>query len=108
MTGKARPRAFSRRPLLLGLSLLAALAFDPLPAASQSFGFGPFWFHFGGHGHYGRSYRHRAPRRHHAAKAHAAHRPAARSPAKKSSSKPRSGGGGGGGDHGGGAGMAPL
>jgi len=61
-------RALFRRPLLLGLSLLAAIVFfDATPAAAQFIGIRPFGIplgvHFGGH-YRGRHYRHRSYHRH--------------------------------------------
>lgn len=65
-----KKRASFRGPLLLGLSLLAAVAlFDAAPAAAQFIGIRPFGIplgvHLGGRGHYrGRHYRHRSYHRH--------------------------------------------
>lgn len=53
----------SRKALLFGLSVLAAVAFfDPRPAAAQYLGVGPFSLYLGG-GHYRRGYSHRHYRR---------------------------------------------
>ena len=63
MKGEAKTRAFLRRLLLFGLSLVAAVAFfDARPAEAQYIGVGPLGIYLGGHGHYRRrhhrSYRH--------------------------------------------------
>src|ERR1700730_515329 len=61
MNGEAKRPAFSRRPLLLGLSLLAAVAFfDALPTPAQSLNLFPFQLNLGGGGyrHHRHYYRH--------------------------------------------------
>ncbi len=73
MNGEAKGSAFSRRPFLFGLSLLAAVAFfDARPAGAQSLNFGPLQFNLGGGGYYrhhrryhGRHYSYRYGHRHH-------------------------------------------
>ncbi|MGH6838052.1 MAG: hypothetical protein ACREDT_04480 [Methylocella sp.] len=68
--GGAKARAVSRKALLFGLSVLAAVAFfDATPAAAQYLGLGPFSLYLGGGGHYRRGhshYRYRRYARHHA------------------------------------------
>jgi hypothetical protein len=100
MNGEAKRPAFSRRPLLLGLSLLAAVAFsDALPTPAQSLNLFPFQLNLGGGGyrhhrhyyrHHGgyhrRHYSHRYGHRHHGG-GHRHHRGG------------HHGGGGGGGGH---------
>ncbi|MGH6812271.1 MAG: hypothetical protein ACREDM_07985 [Methylocella sp.] len=59
MNGKAKAHAFSRKPFLLGLTLLAAVAFfDARPAAAQfGLSLGPIGgIYLGGHRHYRRGY----------------------------------------------------
>jgi hypothetical protein len=58
VNGEAKGPAFSRRPLVFGLSLLAAVAFfDALPTPAQSFNLLPSLnLNLGGGGHY-RHYR---------------------------------------------------
>jgi hypothetical protein len=61
MNGEAKRPTFSRRPLLLGLSLLAAVAFfDALPTPAQSLNLFPFQLNLGGGGyrHHRHYYRH--------------------------------------------------
>jgi hypothetical protein len=61
--GEAKAHAVSRKALLFGLSVLAAVAFiDATPAAAQYLGVGPFGIYLGG-GHYRRGYSHRHYRR---------------------------------------------
>jgi hypothetical protein len=57
--GGAKAHAVSRKALLFGLSVLAAVAFfDARPAAAQYVGVGPFSLYLGG-GHYRRGYSYR-------------------------------------------------
>jgi hypothetical protein len=70
MSGEAKRPAFSRRPLLLGLSLLATVAFfEAVPTPAQSLNLFPFHLSLGGGGyrHHRHYYRHHGGyhRRHH-------------------------------------------
>jgi hypothetical protein len=61
--GGAKAHVVSRKALLFGLSVLAAVAFfDATPAAAQYLGLGPFSLYLGG-SHYRRGYSYRHYRR---------------------------------------------